>query len=198
MLTIKRFVFSVFTILSIAAFLFCAFYNTQTATAQSPAIQTSIRTYENPTHGITMQYPSDWTPSNTAIPTYNGIVGFYSPLQNLSDVLPAELGLSITTYSQAVSLDEYTKTTLAALEQQGIKVDESSTSTLAGNPSQRITFSPPNPESQNTSINFKVMQTWTVIDNKVYLLSFSADTSKFANYLPIVENMLKSLQIQPL
>ena len=160
----------------------------------------NLITYDNPTHKLKMQYPSDWTVSTNALPTYSGVVAFYSPLQNLQDILPAELSLSITTYLQSVSIDEYTRTTLAALEQQGIQVSESSAFTLAGKPGHRIVFSPPEPRGQETQdapqVSIRIMQTWTTIDNKVYLLSYSAEDSKFQNYLPTVEQMLMSLQVQ--
>lgn len=160
----------------------------------------NLITYDNPTHKLKMQYPSDWTVSTNALPTYSGIVAFYSPLQNLQDILPAELSLSITTYLQSVSIDEYTRTTLAALEQQGIQVSESSAFTLAGKPGHRIVFSPPEPRGQETQdapqVSIRIMQAWTTIDNKVYLLSYSAEDSKFPRYLPTVEQMLMSLQVQ--
>ena len=158
---------------------------------------TTLLNYSNPTYEIKMQYPKDWTASTSGIPSYNGIIGFYSPLQDLSDVLPAELTLSITTYSKAISLDEYTKTTLGALEKQGIAVDESSPTTLAGKPGHKVTFSPPSPAAQKAPVNLKVMQTWTVIGNKVYLLSFSAESSKFTTNLPIAQKIIDSLKIQP-
>jgi eukaryotic-like serine/threonine-protein kinase len=174
----------------------------QSISAQpSTTSNSNLITYDNPTHRLKMQYPSDWTISTNALPTYSGIVAFYSPLQNLQDILPAELSLSITTYLQPVSIDEYTRTTLAALEQQGIQTSESSAFTLAGKPGHRIVFSPPEPRGQETQdapqVSISIMQTWTTIDNKVYLLSYSAEDSKFQKYLPTVEQMLKSLQIQP-
>ncbi|HEV2876099.1 MAG TPA: hypothetical protein VGW09_02370 [Nitrososphaeraceae archaeon] len=157
-------------------------------------------TYDNPTHKLKLQYPSDWTVSTNALPTYSGVVAFYSPLQNLQDILPAELSLSVTTYLQPISLDEYTQTTLSALEQQGIQVSESNTFTVAGKPGHRIAFSPPEPRGQEIQdtpqVSISIMQTWTTIGNKVYLLSYSAEDSKFQKYLPTVEQMLKSLQIQ--
>jgi eukaryotic-like serine/threonine-protein kinase len=173
----------------------------QDVSAQPSATSGSnLITYDNPTHKLKMQYPSDWTVSTNALPTYSGIVAFYSPLQNLQDILPAELSLSITTYLQSVSIDEYTRTTLAALEQQGIQVSESSAFTLAGKPGHRIVFSPPEPRGQETQdapqVSIRIMQTWTTIDNKVYLLSYSAEDSKFQKYLPTVEQMLMSLQVQ--
>jgi serine/threonine-protein kinase len=94
-------------------------------------------------------------------------------------------------------LDEYTKAILAALEKQGIKVDESTQNAISGKPGHKITFSPPSPATQTTPVSLKIMQTWTIIDNKVYLLSFSAESSKFTTYLPTVQKMLDSFQIQP-
>jgi hypothetical protein len=156
--------------------------------------------YDNPTHKLKLQYPPDWTASTNALPTYSGVVAFYSPLQNLQDILPAELSVSVTMYLQPVSLDDYTQTTLAALEQQGIQVSESNTFTVAGKPGHRVVFSPPEPRGQETQdapqVSINIMQTWTTIGNKVYLLSYSAEDSKFQKYLPMVEQMLKSLQIQ--
>ena len=189
--------------ISVGFVLGALFYNIQTSPTTAALAQvagqgpTNLLNYENPTYGIKMQYPKDWTASTSGIPSYNGIIGFYSPLQSLSDTLPAELTLSITTYSKPISLDEYTKTTLAALEKQGIKIDESTQNALAGKPGHKITFSPPSPATQITPVSLKVMQAWTIIDNKVYLLSFSADSSKYTTYLPTVEKMLASFQIQP-
>lgn len=149
--------------------------------------------YENPMHGIKMQYPADWTVSTSGLRSYSGIVAFYSPLQNLTDILPAQVSLSITTYSQNVSLDEYTNMTLTEIEQQGLEVNESSAFTLAGNPGHRIILTPP---PQPIPVSISIMQAWTVIDNKVYQLVYSAERLEFQKYLPLIEQMLDSLQIQ--
>src|SRR5215475_13571987 len=85
----------------------------QEASAQSA---TGFLTYENPTYGVEIKYPDTWVVSTTGFQTYNNIVGFYSPLQNLTDILPAEVSLSIRTYLQNVTLDEYTNVTLGALK----------------------------------------------------------------------------------
>lgn len=164
----------------------------QKALAQPAA--SSFLTYENPVYGIKMQYPANWTVSTTGLQSYTDIVGFYSPLQNLTDLLPAQVSLSTMTYSQNVSLDEYTNMTLTTIGQQRLEVNESDAITLAGNPGHRIIFSPPPP--QTSQINFSVMQVWTAIYDKIYLLSYNAERSEFQNNLPIVEHMLNSLQVQ--
>ncbi|MBA3978899.1 MAG: hypothetical protein H0X50_12065 [Nitrosopumilus sp.] len=198
MLTAKRFVSpSLFVVCSSIAFAFAfIFYSIPTSVAQTSA-PPSLLSYENPNYGIKIQYPNDWTASPSGIPVYNGIIGFYPPLKNITDIPTASVKLLVTTYAPTISLDDYTKATIGALEQQGIKIDESNPNTLAGKPGHRITYSPSNQETPNAPVNFKVMETWTVMENKVYLISFSADSQKFASYLPTVQKMLDSMQIQP-
>ncbi len=198
MLTSKRFISPrlLFACFSIVFAFVLIFYAIPTSVAQT-STPTNLQNYENPNYGIKIQYPKDWTASTSGIPVYNGIVGFYPPLKNITDIPTASVNLLVTTYAPTISLDDYTKTTLSVLEQQGIKIDESNPITLAGKPGYRITYSPTSQETPNAPVNFKVMETWTVIENKVYLLSFGADTQKFAGYLPTVQNILNSLQIQP-
>lgn len=165
------------------------------AIAQSSS-SSSLLTYENPTHGIKIQYPSNWMASTNQLPTYNSIIGFYSPLESLSDVLPVEFALSITTYTNNISLDEYTKITRTALEQQGMEITGSESTTLVGNPAHKITFSPGDQIAQNSPVEFKFMQIFTTIGNKVYSLSYNAEASKFSTHLNTVQQMLDSLKIQ--
>jgi hypothetical protein len=169
---------------------------TQLAIAQSSSPSPNLLSYENPTYGITLQYPSDWMASTNQLPTYNSIIGFYSPLESLSDVLPVEFALSITPYKNNISLDEYTNTTSTALEQQGMKIDESSATTLAGHPAHKITFSPGDQIAQNSPVEFKFMQIFTIIGNKVYSLSYNAEASKFSTHLNTIQQMLDSMKIQ--
>ena len=141
-----------------------------------------------------LTYPADWTVSTNGLQSYSDIVGFFSPLQNLTDVLPAQVALSVMSYSANVSLDEYTNMTLTEIEQQGLEVNESNAFTLAGNPGYRIIFSPP---PQTVPVSLSVMQVWTVINDKVYLLAYTAEGSEFQNNLSLVQQMLDSLQVQP-
>ena len=179
-------------------------YAQQTTGSTAATAAATTTTYDNQVHGIQLVYPKDWTASTSGIPAYNGIVGFYSPLENLTDILPAEITLSITTYVRPVSLDDYTSATLSALEQQGIQVEQSSSNTLAGKPGHTITFSPsdslagPYTQAPQQSLpTFKIMQSWTAIDNKIYLMSFTAESSKFTNYLATAQKIVDSLQITP-
>ncbi|HEX7257202.1 MAG TPA: PsbP-related protein [Nitrososphaeraceae archaeon] len=172
------------------------FYDVPKSAIAQSSSSSSLLSYENPTYGITIQYPSNWMTSTNQLPTYNSIIGFYSPLESLSDVLPVEFALSITTYTNNISLDEYTKITRTALEQQGMEISESSATTLAGNPAHKITFSPGDQIAQNSPVEFKFMQIFTIIGNKVYSLSYNAEASKFSTHLNTIQQMLDSVKIQ--
>ena len=172
------------------------FYDVPKSAIAQSSSSSSLLSYENPTYGIKIQYPSNWMASTNQLPTYNSIIGFYSPLESLSDVLPVEFALSITTYTNNISLDEYTKITRTALEQQGMEISESSATTLAGNPAHKITFSPGDQIAQNSPVEFKFMQIFTIIGNKVYSLSYNAEASKFSTHLNTIQQMLDSVKIQ--
>jgi hypothetical protein len=152
-------------------------------------------TYENPTYGINMLYPSDWTQSVNPLQSYTDVVAFYSPFQNFTDNLPSEVTLSVRTYSGNVSLNDYTEFALASLEQQSVRFNEYNVSQLAGNTAYSILFSPP--ESVNVPISSSGMMVWTALDNKIYQIIFNAEKSKFDDQLPLVRQMIDSLQIQP-
>jgi hypothetical protein len=152
-------------------------------------------TYENPTYGINMLYPSDWTQSVNPLQSYTDVVAFYSPFQNFTDNLPSEVTLSVRTYSGNVSLNDYTEFALASLEQQSVRFNEYNVSQLAGNTAYSILFSPP--VSVNVPISSSGMMVWTALDNKIYQIIFNAEKSKFDDQLPLVRQMIDSLQIQP-
>ena len=166
-----------------------------TVPALVQATTEEFTTYENPTYGINMLYPSDWTQSVNPLQSYTDVVGFYSPFQNFTDNLPSEVTLSVRTYSGNVSLNDYTEFALTSLEQQGVRFNEYNISQLAGNTAHSILFSPP--ESVNVPISSSGMMVWTALDNKIYQIIFNAEKSKFDDHLPLVLQMIDSLQIQP-
>ncbi len=150
--------------------------------------------YRNPQHGIFMLFPSNWTFSTSGLPEYTQVAGFYAPLQNLSDPIPARFTITVMSYQQNVSLKDFTNMTLSSLnETQQIKISSSNPTTLAGQPGYQVIFSTlPN---MGDPISFEIMHSWTAIGNKVYVFQYSVESSKFDTYLPTVTQILKSLRI---
>lgn len=156
--------------------------------------ETAFLPYLNPTHGIFMQYPSNWLESTSGLADYTNLVAFYSPLQNLSDTLPARLIISVINYGQNISLPEYTDSVMTALNQsQQVDVRNSSDVTIAGYPGHRLVLAVQ--PFQNSTLTFDQMNTWTTIGDKVYLLRYEGEESKFNQYLPEVSQMLETLNI---
>ncbi len=151
--------------------------------------------YRNPQHGIFMLFPSNWTFSTSGLPQYTQVAAFYAPLQNLSDLIPARFTITVMSYQQNVSLKEFTNMTLSSLnETNQVKILSSNPTTLAGRPGYQVVFSTlPN---MGSPVSFKIMHSWTAINNKIYVFEYGVESSKFNTYLPTVKQILDSLKIQ--
>ena len=168
--------------------------NTRPASQQQPPITTSnFLTYLNPAYGIKIQYPSDWTVSQAGLRHYTNIVAFYSPLENLTAIVPEYLLLSRTHYSTNVTLNDYSKLVNATLQQPGVRIVESKPISVAGgNPAHRVVFIPP---AVNTPFKPEIMLVWTAKGNNIYTLSFNGDAAKYSHYLSIIQKMIDSFEI---
>jgi hypothetical protein len=154
----------------------------------------SFLPYQNPTYGIFIQYPSNWIASTSGLADYTDLIAFYAPLQNVSDPFPVRLKISVITYGQNISLSEYTNFVWTILNQsEQVDVKSSAEVTLAGYPSYRVVLA--DQSFQNITVILYHMNTWTAIGNKVYLLTYEGEESKFNQHLPEVSQMLESLSI---
>ncbi len=151
--------------------------------------------YKNPQHGIFMLFPSNWTFSTSGLPEYNQIAAFYAPLQNLSDPIPARLTIAVMSYEQNISLKDFTNMTTSSINQTGqVTISSSEPTTLAGRPGHQLVFSTlPN---IGNPISFEILHSWTVIDNKIYVFQYSAESAKFNTFLPTVKHILETLTIE--
>ncbi len=151
--------------------------------------------YRNSQHGIFMLFPSNWTFSNSGLPEYTQVAAFYGPLQNLSDPIPPRLTITVMNYQQNVSLKDFTNMTLSSLNQTNqVKILSSDPATLAGHPGYQVVFSTlPN---IGNPVSFEIMHSWAALDKKIYVLQYSAESSKFDTYLPTIKQILQSLKIE--
>ena len=150
--------------------------------------------YRNSQHGIFMLFPSNWTFSNSGLPEYNQVAAFYGPLQNLSDPVPPRLTITVMNYQQNVSLKDFTNMTLSSLNQTNqVKILSSGPTTLADHPGYQVIFSTlPN---IGNPVSFEIMHSWISMGKKIYVLQYSAESSKFDTYLPTIKQILQSLRI---
>jgi hypothetical protein len=175
--------------------------NNATTTTMSRSFQTNhittttnnnFRTYQNPDYSIKMQYPSDWSASKSGLRDYTNVIAFYSPLENISDIFPEHLTLSITGYSQHITLKKFNTVLNNTLKQPAVKTIESNPTTLAGNPAHKLVFLPP---TDNVPFKFETMLVWTVKSDKVYIISYNAEAARYSTYLPTIQKMIDSFEI---
>jgi hypothetical protein len=159
----------------------------------------SFRTYENPVYGIQIQYPSTWI--IYAGDMFSGddaidIVSFLGPVKSdtkahapslyisIISLPPAGLNLNLNEYLTRITNDYKTKL-------KEFKVIESNTnSILAGKPAYKLVFT-----DEEDEIYYKTMDIGTIIEDKVYFLSYVVQREQYSDYLPTVQKMIDSLKI---
>jgi eukaryotic-like serine/threonine-protein kinase len=145
----------------------------------------SFNTYNNPTFGIKMQYPSDWGRLDLSfLENDSADIDFY-PLGDTSGVKNVKIQVK-TLPLQNMTLDEYTTVQINSIEEQLL---ESNATTLTDNniPAHKIVFI-------NTE-GLKTMQIWALKDDKSYTITYVAEESDYFNQLPLVQRMIDSFQI---
>ena len=99
-------------------------------------------TYLDPINKFMIQYPADWTAKSDGLADYTDRVTFYSPLQNLNDLFPSQITISIIVYKQNISLAEYARENIANLNQSSnIQVVGTNPYVLDGNPANITVYS---------------------------------------------------------
>ena len=156
----------------------------------------SFKTYVNSIYGILMQYPSDWKkvePGHfSQTNNFNIIVGYLSPKESaLYRSPPAALSVGIQNLlnSQSITLDQYSDAQINFIRKQA-SVLESNTITLKGDNNTRahkLVYL--NSEGQ------KIMQVWTIKDDKAYHITYATNETRYYDYLPPVQKMIDSFEI---
>jgi hypothetical protein len=164
------------------------------AYAQTGGNNTSGLSYTDPSSGITVKYPSSWeirdvdpslrppdTISSTRlIPPGQNDTGF------IDNVIISVNNVSNTT------LGQYTDEALRQYNNFSgvITITKSEPTTLAGNPAHSIEYLESHPGQP-----LKKMQVWTIVGDRVYIVTYAADESEFPQYLADVQSIIQSLQI---
>lgn len=197
------------------------FPNNKTSSSSSSQINTNttapsntknFSTYDNPTLGIRMQYPSNWSPIEYGYnaTTNNTVVRFLSTSKTGSE-LGNVSGVSgnFVPYvdvfvfdSKNMSLDQIVKgrinyfsnnTDFAIHESQPFALNNGSNKNNANKqPAYMLDYT----ATVGGDELFRKMQVYTIFDSKVYVITFTSQQALFSNYTPIVQKMINSFVIQ--
>jgi hypothetical protein len=174
--------------------------------ASSPTSPTStndrFNAYDNPILGIRMDYPSTWSvseyPYNPA--ANNTVVGFLSPsktgseLGNVSGVSGSFVPyLDLYVFdSKNMPIDVLFNVTKSKfLNNENFAIIESKPILLKGN---RQAFELVYDAIVGGDEQLRKVQAYTIVNGKVYTISFTSQAALFADYLPTVHKMIYSFE----
>jgi hypothetical protein len=154
----------------------------------------SYQTYEDSADGISLMYPSSWQKieyPSVAMNYGEGhriIANFLAPLDP-SDQWRASINIQISNSSNLKNIIPHR--------------ENATTINLAGHDAFRLEYT--NTEriflsrdlTNSNSIKLRVMQVWTTIGDNTYIFTYNAETSKYQQYLPVMERMLSSFRSSP-
>ena len=156
-------------------------------------------TYQSHTYGFKIQYPSNWEKLEFAQGIgedhRNIVVNFLSPAgegtsNTFREYLIIEVG-NLTSHDESPTQYVATEINLRQALPNFNLVESTLTSVSGGNPAHKIVYTYSNPIVGIT----KAMDILTIKSDKLYFLSYNADSVKYSKYLPIIQKVIDSFQI---
>jgi hypothetical protein len=161
--------------------------------------------YQNTIFGMKMQYPSGWEVHENNNSSLNNedftqIASFLSPMKTNSESL-GKLEEMLIIYVKNMpfpnlSLDEYARNHIAHLKSTFLKsmkftlIDFRPTALTKGSIGQTIIYKVrPVDESE-----IKTTEVLTMKGNNIYLIKFTSRSSKYSEYLPVLQKMVDSFE----
>ncbi|MCC5631378.1 protein kinase [Nostoc sphaeroides CHAB 2801] len=153
----------------------------------------SLDIYNNPVYGISIKYPPSWEKTVAPDRITGNLVKFISPKEGNADNYLENLNLIVQDFPEAQKeLEEFTKSYLDEIKQSypNIKISEEGKSQLSNRPAYQVVYS-----FEEDGINIKRLQVWMVKNNKVYIITYTADVAKYSEYFPTAQTMINSFEI---
>jgi hypothetical protein len=170
----------------------------------------NVSTYQNPSLGINLQYPSNWRVDERTYTNNNTIDSNASTIKLTSPSKKDLMVVSVYTKNlsslpieqqQNITLDSLTRTGINAAKQNLNNLQfldlETANVTLGlsqDNQAHKIIYSNTN-KNASLPLQFVTMQTYTIKDGKIYGISYVSEASQFFRHLPAVQRMVDSFQI---
>ncbi|MBH8562340.1 protein kinase [Nostoc sp. CENA67] len=146
--------------------------------------------YENSNYGIKIKYPEDWARQDIPNPITQELVTFLSPKQSDTDQFQEQLTISVEDFSN--TLDESKNLFIQEIKNtvSESKILDASETTLANKRANQLIFTGKDGEK-----TLKNLQVWTLMDNKIYIITYTAAIDDYDRFLQTAEKMIKSFEI---
>lgn len=135
--------------------------------------------YEYPEIKLKMKYPGNWEKVDygRAVKSYGEgvIVNFLSPLEDSSDQFRDFVLIKVENLSSS-NLNKLPANNL-----------------IGGNPTYQVVSDRPNLANKSDIVT--TLKEWTSLDDKAFAVEFSAEKRKFKDYLPLVTQIIRSIEM---
>jgi hypothetical protein len=173
----------------------------QGAVQQKNGNNNSFVTYENSTYGIKIRYPADWQKTEH-LSANRYWVNFISPIKNNNaNTFPATVSVSVEGVNHSISADTTTGMFVTGILDSAKRslsdfeiIESNPNLNITGTSAYKIVYSF---LSQDPAVqaHFQSMNIWSVVEKKVYAISYTELKSLYASYLPTVQKMIDSFEI---
>lgn len=158
-----------------------------------PPIKVNFIPYKNSPFGINFKYPDNWERQEQYMVTTGELVTLFPP-NNPTGKFRDKVIISVIDlkpYPQSLSLDEYSKIFIKDIKNNPNKNAMQPTSTtLSHRKANTITYS-----SKLEGFPVQIQETWTVYNDKAYVITYIVDNNNISPWQSTVENMIKSFEI---
>jgi len=149
----------------------------------------SLLIYNNSAYGISIKYPKTWKLDPKQDPITGSVATFVSPKTGTSETSLENVNLIVENLpGQNITLDEFTHE-IKQSNKDAIIIEESKTK-LSNRPAYQIIYN-----KKEEGYNLKRLQIWTVKDNKAYVITYTAESDKYSNYLTNAQEMISAFEI---
>ena len=144
--------------------------------------------YNNAEYAIALERPENWSVREHWNSFTEPGVTFLSPLANQKDSFQERVTVSVENLTQPLSLNEYTDLATAQIENSNTILEPATPTTFANKEARKVTY-------QTNDGSKKLMEVWTIKNQKVYIAIYTAEANKFDRYDKQAEKIIKSLAI---
>lgn len=144
-------------------------------------------TYQDPTYGIKIQYPSNWEKIQF---DRNFIIGFVSTSKRESGLLPNLMIAVLKSQSPSASLIDFGNARISTLKSQYHDfhlVRSGAFTTSPGIPLYKIEYT-----HTDDNLSISTSEIWSLKGNEAFMLLANVGTSESTTYMPIFQKMINS------
>jgi serine/threonine-protein kinase len=150
--------------------------------------------YINNQYNLEIRYPENWSFEELEDPITGEVVVFYSPLESEADLFQEKVSVTVEELTEDLStLDEYSERitdSLASNKDATLSIYSQQKTKLAQLPARSLLYS-----RIENGINLRQMETFTIKNDKIYIVTYTAERAKYSKFLDTAKKMINSFSL---